>query len=389
MGPSSPDLGGATASGGPAAAARPDAIKAIPVRHWGRWISAAVVTYLLVALVYSFVASPNIDWPTVWEYLFKPLTLIGLSRTIELTFVCMAVGAAGGVMLAVMRLSDNPVLSWIAWGYIWFFRGTPVYVQIILWANIGVLWTKFYAGLPFTGLVFGSTASGPLVGNLFVVAVLALGLNEAAYAAELVRAGIDGDDAGPHQLCRIGCLVEAQGQDRDHEQVVDEEAAAAMRDDEAREREPDVERAVQHADVAPEDDLHVHGSAAEEPDVHPGDPREHRVVGETHDGQDRPAGSADRHRDEGQFDGKRQSPQSQRLEHVVEDRRPVDVGALDEREHQRHHEIDDDGRTEPAAPVPDRDGLDDLRAGGGGRSPGRPSAQIHAGRSQAAQSLTV
>src|SRR5665647_1483827 len=96
MGPSSPDLGGATASGGPAAAARPDAIKAIPVRHWGRWISAAVVTYLLVALVYSFVASPNIDWPTVWEYLFKPLTLIGLSRTIELTFVCMAVGAAGG-----------------------------------------------------------------------------------------------------------------------------------------------------------------------------------------------------------------------------------------------------------------------------------------------------
>jgi len=192
---SSPDQGGA-AAGGPAAAARPDAIKAIPVRHWGRWISAGVVTYLLVALVYSFIASPNIDWPTVREFLFKPLVLIGLWRTIELMLVCMAVGAAGGVLLAIMRLSDNPVLSWIAWGYIWFFRGTPVYVQIILWANIGVLWTRFYVGLPFTGLVFGSTASGALVQNLFVVAVLALGLNEAAYAAELVRAGIISVDAG-------------------------------------------------------------------------------------------------------------------------------------------------------------------------------------------------
>ncbi len=192
----SPDQVRWAAAGMPAAAARPEAIKAIPVRHWGRWISAAIVLYLLVALLYSFIRSPNVDWATVWSYMFKPLTLIGLARTIELTFVCMAVGAAGGVMLAVMRLSDNPVLSWIAWGYIWFFRGTPVYVQIILWANIGVLWTKFYAGLPFTGLVIGSTSSGTLVNNLFVVAILALGLNEAAYAAELVRAGIISVDAG-------------------------------------------------------------------------------------------------------------------------------------------------------------------------------------------------
>ncbi len=190
---------GRRAAGGPAegeAAGRPEAIRAVPVRHWGRWISAAVVLYLLAALLYSFIRSPNIDWPTVWEYMFKPLTLYGLLRTIELTFLCMAVGAVGGVVLAVMRLSDNPVLSWISWGYIWFFRGTPVFVQIILWANIGVLWTQFYLGLPFTGLEFASVDSGRLVNNLFVVAVLALGLNEAAYAAELVRAGIISVDAG-------------------------------------------------------------------------------------------------------------------------------------------------------------------------------------------------
>jgi His/Glu/Gln/Arg/opine family amino acid ABC transporter permease subunit len=187
---------GMEAAGGPAAASRPEAIKAIPVRHWGRWISAAIVVYLLAALIYSFIKSPNVDWATVGEYMFKPLTLRALALTIELTIVTMIVGAVGGTVLAVMRLSENPVLSWIAWGYIWFFRGTPVYVQIILWGNIGVLWTKFYAGLPFTGIVFGSTDSGTLVNNLFVVAVLALGLNEAAYAAELVRAGIISVDAG-------------------------------------------------------------------------------------------------------------------------------------------------------------------------------------------------
>jgi len=187
---------GGAAAGGPAAAGRPEAIKAIPVRHWGRWISAVIVVYLLVALLFSFIKNPVVEWSTVWEYLFKPYTLIGVARTIEITFACMVVGAIGGVALAVMRLSDNPVLSWIAWGYIWFFRGTPVYVQILLWGNIGVLWLHFYAGLPFTGLVFASTSSGHLVNNLFIVGVLALGLNEAAYAAELVRAGIISVEAG-------------------------------------------------------------------------------------------------------------------------------------------------------------------------------------------------
>jgi polar amino acid transport system permease protein len=178
---------------------RPEAIKAIPVRHWGRWISAVVVIYLVVALIYSFIKSPNVDWATVGNYLFKPLVLHGVALTVELTVVAMVVGAVGGTILAVMRLSDNPVLSTIAWVYIWFFRGTPVYVQIILWGNIGVLYQRFYAGLPFTGLSLGSTDSGTLVNHLIVVAVLALGLNEAAYAAELVRAGIISVDAGQNE----------------------------------------------------------------------------------------------------------------------------------------------------------------------------------------------
>ena len=104
------DLGGG-AAGGPAAPSRPEVIKAIPVRHWGRWLSAAIVVYLVVALVFSFIKSPNVDWPTVFDYMFKPLTLRALALTIELTFVTMAVGAAGGTILAIMRISDNPVLN--------------------------------------------------------------------------------------------------------------------------------------------------------------------------------------------------------------------------------------------------------------------------------------
>jgi polar amino acid transport system permease protein len=187
---------GTAAAGGPAAAGRPEAIKAIPIRHWGRWISAAIVVYLLIALIVSFIKSPNIDWATFFSYLFKPDILRAVAYTIELTFLAMLVGAVGGTALAVMRLSDNPVLSWIAWIYIWFFRGTPVYVQIILWGNIGVLYSTFYLGLPFTGIVVAHGTSGLLVNHLFVVAILALGLNEAAYAAELVRAGIISVDAG-------------------------------------------------------------------------------------------------------------------------------------------------------------------------------------------------
>jgi polar amino acid transport system permease protein len=187
---------GAAAGEGPPAASRPEAIRAIPVRHYGRWISAAIVVYLLVALIFSFIKSPNINWSTFFSYLFQPQILRAVGYTIEVTFLAMIVGAVGGVALAVMRLSDNPVLSWIAWIYIWFFRGTPVYVQIILWGNIGVLYHTFYLGLPFTGLVIAHGDSGLLVNHLIVVAILALGLNEAAYAAELVRAGIISVDAG-------------------------------------------------------------------------------------------------------------------------------------------------------------------------------------------------
>ena len=165
---------------------RPEAIKAIPIRHGGRWVASVVILYIFVALVYSFIKNLNVDGPP--RDVFKTLSLRGVLRTIELTFISMAIGIIGGTVLAVMRLSKNYVLSWLAWFYIWFFRGTPVYVQILLWGNFASSYPKLFTGLPFTGLVFGGLTM-TIIG-VFVAALLALGLNEAAYAAELVRAGI-------------------------------------------------------------------------------------------------------------------------------------------------------------------------------------------------------
>jgi His/Glu/Gln/Arg/opine family amino acid ABC transporter permease subunit len=174
---------------------RPEAIKAIPIRHWGRSIASVIILIVFFLLAYSFIKNPHVEWGTIKDWLFKPLVLRGALVTLELTFIAMAIGAVGGTLLAVMRLSKNYVLSYLSWLYIWFFRGTPVLVQILLWGNFGILYPKFILGLPFSHFVFSSIDSNRIVTG-FVAAILGLGLNEAAYAAELVRAGIISVDKG-------------------------------------------------------------------------------------------------------------------------------------------------------------------------------------------------
>jgi polar amino acid transport system permease protein len=174
---------------------RPEVIKAVPIRHWGRWVASVVILYVFVALVYSLAKNQNLDWGTVGPWMFKSLVLRGVLVTIELTVIAMVIGIVGGTILAVMRLSKNYVLSTLSWFYIWFFRGTPVYVQILLWGNFAILYPRLVAGIPFTGLAFGSADTNAVIGVL-MAAILALGLNEAAYAAELVRAGIISVDKG-------------------------------------------------------------------------------------------------------------------------------------------------------------------------------------------------
>ena len=183
---------GRTAQVGPP----PEAIKAIPVRHPWRWVSAIVLLALAVDLVYmvtssvcSDVTSAGSGCEAIGRYLFSPLILRGIVTTLALTVLAMLIGVGGGVLLAVMRLSPNPVVSSLSWLYIWFFRGTPVLVQIFFWFNLNIVLHELGVGLPGTPffILFGHTNS--LI-NAFVAVLLGLGLNEAAYMAEIVRAGI-------------------------------------------------------------------------------------------------------------------------------------------------------------------------------------------------------
>ena len=180
---------------GAAGTARPEAIKAVPVRHPGRWVAAVVVAFLVVVAVHSVATNARFEWGIVGDFLFSTRVLKGLLVTLELTAIAMVVGIALGVVLAVMRLSPNPMVSSASWFYIWIFRGTPVLVQIIFWNNIAALYPHLSFGIPFGGPeLFGGSANS-LITPLFA-AILALGLNEGAYMAEIVRAGILSVDEG-------------------------------------------------------------------------------------------------------------------------------------------------------------------------------------------------
>ncbi len=174
--------------------ARPEAIKAIGVRHPWRWVSAVVVLALVVGFVFEIATAPLLKWDVVTYWLFQDSILNGLRVTLELTVIAMAIGVGLGVILAVMRLSANPVVSSLSWFYIWFFRGTPVLVQLFFWYNLQLVLKTLSFGIPFTPLMWhGDTIK---IITPFMAAILGLGLNEAAYMAEIVRAGIISVDTG-------------------------------------------------------------------------------------------------------------------------------------------------------------------------------------------------
>ncbi len=181
-----------------AAATPPEQIKAVPVRHPGRWVAAVIVLAVAVSVANSIVTNHRFGWGHVGHYLFDPRITGGVVVTIEMTLAAQALGIVLGVLLAVMRLSPNPLISGASWLYIWFFRGTPVFVQLIFWyVGIAALYPTIDLGIPF-GPSFvhinAVTAITP-----FLTVVLALGLNEGAYMSEIVRAGIISVDEGQHE----------------------------------------------------------------------------------------------------------------------------------------------------------------------------------------------
>ncbi len=171
-----------------------ESVTAVPVRHPGRWVAAAVVLVVLAQVVHGLATNPRFEWQVYGQYLFTEPVLRGVLVTLELTALSMVIGVALGAGLAVMRLSRNPLVTGAGWLYVYVFRGTPVLVQILAWDFIGAIYPHLSLGLPFGPQLVGGSANS-LVTN-FTAGVLALGLNEAAYMSEIVRAGILSVDEG-------------------------------------------------------------------------------------------------------------------------------------------------------------------------------------------------
>ncbi|MFD4260814.1 amino acid ABC transporter permease [Streptomyces sp. NPDC058534] len=169
-------------------------LDAVPVRRPGRWIASAVLMFLLVFLLEGWASNERMQWATVGDHLFAPVVLEGLATTLWLTAAAMAIGIAGGVALAVMRRSANPLLSRLSWLYIWAFRGTPLLVQLLFWYFLAAVVPEVGLGVPW-GPTFVESDTNALVTQT-TAALLGLGLHEAAYMAEIVRSGIASVDEG-------------------------------------------------------------------------------------------------------------------------------------------------------------------------------------------------
>jgi polar amino acid transport system permease protein len=186
----------------------PDEIEAVPVRHPLQWIAAAIVLVIIASLVKSAVTNDRFHWDVVGNYLFDTRILDGVVKTIELTVLGMAIGIVLGVILALMRMSGNPLLGWPSWIYIWFFRGTPLLVQIIFFYNIAAIYPTIDLGVPFGPSLIH--INGTNLVTPFFAGMLALGLNEGAYMSEIVRAGIISVDEGQTQAAKALGMTEGQ-----------------------------------------------------------------------------------------------------------------------------------------------------------------------------------
>jgi polar amino acid transport system permease protein len=178
----------------------PEAIKAIPVRHPGRWVAMAVIAVLVAMFAHMLITNPQFHWSFIWDNLFTPPVLAGARTTILLTVGAMVVGVVLGIIAAVMRLSPNRVLSTVAFLYTWFFRAVPRLLLCVMFGTAGILYQHLTLGFPFDkqlGDLFGLNVDSTILTvdmntllSGFMAGLLALGLSEGAYMAEIVRAGI-------------------------------------------------------------------------------------------------------------------------------------------------------------------------------------------------------
>ena len=171
------------------------AVQVVHRTQWGRWIGGAAAAIFVAWIVYQILTNKGFQWDVVGKYMLDPSVLRGVGMTCELTVLVMLLGAIIGIIIALMRLSKNPILLLCANAYLWFFRGTPVLVQLVFWYNMAALFPQISLGIPFGGPKFLSVSSTVAITS-FGAALLGLSLNEGAYMGEIIRAGILAVDPG-------------------------------------------------------------------------------------------------------------------------------------------------------------------------------------------------
>jgi len=172
-----------------------DDVVAVPLRHPWRWILGSIVSVLLLSFIWAVFSADSIQHEIVVQYLFDRRILIGMLVTLGITVLCMFFATVLATLLAIMKLSPNPLLRWISTGFIEFFRGTPLLLQIVFWGFLGIIFPNIVLGIPYTDVIFQSWPTSQAIPPL-LAGVIALSLNEAAYSAEIVRAGILAVDSG-------------------------------------------------------------------------------------------------------------------------------------------------------------------------------------------------
>jgi polar amino acid transport system permease protein len=181
----------------PAAGTAARSIHVVRLRHPWRIVAAVVLVVLLVLFVVDAAQRSAYGWQFVGKYVFDKRISAAALVTLQLTVYSMVIGIALGLVLAVMRLSPNPVVKSVAWLYVWIFRGTPIYVQLVFWGLFSLIYPSLLLGVPWTGE--GLRIDMGFLQNAFIIAVVGLALNEAAYMAEIVRAGLLSVDRGQEE----------------------------------------------------------------------------------------------------------------------------------------------------------------------------------------------
>jgi len=179
------------------AGSRSEPIKAIKLKHPWRIVFAVILILLVVWFIVDASQRSAFGWQYVGKYVFDRRISAAALVTLELTVFSMIIGVILGLILAVMRQSPNPVVKSVAWVYLWVFRGTPVYVQLVFWGLFSLIYPQIFLGVPWTDV--GVHFDLGFMQNAFVIAIIGLALNEAAYMAEIVRAGLLSVDKGQEE----------------------------------------------------------------------------------------------------------------------------------------------------------------------------------------------